>query len=130
MSINGAVRTLLRNNAAVLAAVGTAVYSTRVRSNNLSIANPTIVINTGVTPEDSKDGSAIEHSDIQLDVYADTYDAAADLADDVRTALDRQSGTTDGVNIATIIFQNRDEFFDDIANKDRIIMDFRLRIKT
>lgn len=130
MSIAGAIETLLNANAAVVTAASTRIYPTRVRSEDVSIGNPSIVYNIGVTPEDDKDGvSTLDHSDVQIDVYADGYAAARDLADNVRIALDRKTGVTDSVNIDTIIFLNRDELYDDISDSDRIIMDFRIRIK-
>jgi hypothetical protein len=130
MSIGGAIKTLLDLNANIVSS-GASIYPVRARSNNASLTNPTIIYNSAVDPEDDKDGAAtIDHSPIQIDVYGTSYDNSIEIAGYVRTALDRISGTYDSVVIDTIIFTGQDDFYDNISKADRVLMNFRIRIKT
>jgi hypothetical protein len=129
MSIGGAIKTLLDLNANIVSS-GASIYPVRARSNNASLTNPTIIYNVEVDPEDTKDGvSTIDHAPIQIDVYGTSYDNAVEISGYVRTALDRISGTYDSIAIDTIIFQGQDDFYDNISKADRILMNFRIRIK-
>lgn len=63
-------------------------------------------------PEDTKDGvSTLDVIRIDVDIWDDDYDTGKDLADKVRTALDRTSGTFDGRVIQSIRFETDREFF-------------------
>jgi len=65
-------------------------------------------------PEDTKDGpSTLDVIMLDVDIWADVYTDGKDLADKVRTALDRKSGTFDEQVIQSIRFQTDRELFDD-----------------
>lgn len=66
------------------------------------------------TPEDTKDGvSTLDVIRIDVDIWDDDYSTGKDLADKVRTALDRTSGTFVGRVIQSIRFETNRELFDD-----------------
>ncbi len=65
-------------------------------------------------PEDTKDGvSTLDVIRVDVDVWAEVYGDGKDLADKVRTALDRTSGTFDTRKIQSIRFETDRELFDD-----------------
>lgn len=65
-------------------------------------------------PEDTKDGvSTLDVIRIDVDIWNDNYEDGRDLADKVRTALDRKSGTFAGRKIQSIRFETDRELFDD-----------------
>lgn len=62
----------------------------------------------GVQPSDTKDGpSGLDVVQVAVMVYANTYSAAQDIAAKARTALDRASGTYEGVEVQSIRFETQ-----------------------
>lgn len=62
---------------------------------------------TGNVPTDTKEGvSKLDVVQVTIEIYANTYTSKADIAEAVRTALDRYSGTIEGVVIDSIRFSN------------------------
>jgi len=65
-------------------------------------------------PEDTKDGvSTLDVIRLDVDIWNDDYTIGKDLADKVRTALDRTSGTFVGRVIQSIRFETDRALFDD-----------------
>ena len=83
-----------------------------------------------VAPEDTHDGpSKLDEVRFEFLCYADTYNGAADLADKVRGALDRVSGTYNAVNVESVQFNDVDI---DVINAPRRygqVLTFTFRIK-
>lgn len=97
-------------------------------------ANPCIVYNIDTTPEDDKDGRpTIFYIDVQIDVYTDHggggYSDNETLSQAVIDALDRYSGTNNGLVIDTIILEGREDFYDPEAESYRTMIDVRVRLK-
>lgn len=66
------------------------------------------------SPDDTKDGVAgLDTITVDVDVWHNDYINGKDLADKVRTALDRKSGTFSGRVIQSIRFMTGRELFDD-----------------
>jgi|LakMenEpi03Aug12_release.lakeMendotaPanAssembly.Ray.scaffolds.fasta_scaffold1438389_2 hypothetical protein len=89
----------------------TAITSTRIYPDMATqdATYPFIVYSVADTaPTDIKDGvSPLDIVSVGLMIYADSYAVAIDLAEKVRTALDRMSGTYDGVNVQSCKFNGQ-----------------------
>ena len=67
----------------------------------------------GTTPYDSKSGrSTLDAADIQCNVFASDADSCATLSEYVRGALDRVSGTFNGIVVQSIQFNNQVTMFE------------------
>lgn len=62
------------------------------------------------------------HARIQVDDYAETYDAAASGAADTRTALSRFIGTATGVQIDDVFADDERDLFEDGLEDDRRVV--------
>lgn len=111
MKIGLAIYNLLANNGDVTDIVSTRIFPNVAREGT---AFPFIVYHTtGVDPNDTKDGvSTVDGNSFETICYSETYSEAADLAQKVRVALDRKSGTLNTVEVQTIQFTGYDEGFD------------------
>ena len=93
-----------------------ALVSTRIYPNVAKQATPfpfVVYQTTGVEPNDTKDGvSTVDGNSFMVLCYSETYTQVADLAQKVRIALDRKSGTYSTVEVQTIQFTGYDEDFD------------------
>ena len=89
----------------------TTLVSTRIfpESATQDATYPFIVYSvTDTAPTDIKDGvSPLDVVSVALMIYAESYAVAIDIADQVRTALDRMSGTYDGVNVQSCKFSGQ-----------------------
>ncbi len=94
-------------------------------------ATPFIVYQLqSVAPEDTHDGpSKLDEVRFEFLCYADTYALAADLGDKVRGALDRVSGTYNGVNVESIQFNDVDIDTIDAPRRFAQVLTFTFRIK-
>jgi len=83
-------------------------------------------------PEGVKESTApLDSYDIMVSCYAEDYKSASDLANYIRTALDRKSGNFYGVDIQSIDFDGYDDIFDDMSGADGIYrkaLDFKVRV--
>ena len=96
--------------------------------------NPSIVIQIqSKDPTNTKGGIAaeVELVYVQIDVYTDTYRPGQVIAEEVKTALNRYTGTPagTGIEIDTVLFENQSDFFDDLAKSFRVMQDYRVRQK-
>tara|TARA_R110000796_G_scaffold54125_2_gene126649 strand:+ start:1112 stop:1519 length:408 start_codon:yes stop_codon:yes gene_type:complete len=67
----------------------------------------------GTTPYDSKSGrSTLDAADIQCNIFASDADSCATLSEYVRGALDRISGTFNGIVVQSIQFNNQVTMFE------------------
>ena len=102
----------------VTAADVSALVSTRIYPNVAKQATPfpfVVYQTTGVDPNDTKDGvSTVDGNSFMVLCYSETYTQVADLAQKVRIALDRKTGTYPalGVEVQSIQFTGYDEDFD------------------
>jgi len=86
---------------------------------------------SGDSPGDTKDGvSTLDSVSVMVSGYSKTYSEASDLALAIRTALDRLSGTYNGIIIQSIQFQGYDDLFDDDSGDEGIYrkaLNFKVR---
>jgi hypothetical protein len=94
-------------------------------------ATPFIVYQLlSVAPEDTHDGpSKLDEVRFEFLCYADSYALAADLGSKVRGALDRVSGTYNGVNVESIQFNDVDIDTIDAPRRFAQVLTFTFRIK-
>lgn len=87
------------------------------------------VIDTG--PNDTKNGvSLLDEVRVEIDSIAEDYSTAEDLASKVRTALDRYSGTANGVKIQSVQFVNESDILEKVQNGlYTITQDYKFRVK-
>lgn len=98
-----------------------AIVSDRIHYDEIMQTDPvplSIVTLQNVSPTDFKDGP----SDFDLDkvaVYhmADTKKVSANMALLGRTALERKSGTFNGINVVSIMFLDQHSFSEFLTNK-------------
>lgn len=81
-------------------------------------------------PEDTKDGvSTLDVIRIDVDIWSDVYLVGKDLADKSRIALDRKSGTFEGIVIDSIRFETDRELFDDNLEIYHFNQEYSVRYK-
>ena len=128
MKVGLAIYNILSNATAVTAYVSTRIYPNVAPK---TTPFPFIVYDVdGDIPTDTKDGAAtVDVNDVMVSCYADTYSQACSLADVIRTALDRQSGTFAGVEVQTIVYTGYNDIFDDNHEMGiyRKAIDFNIR---
>ena len=107
MNVGKAVYGILSGTSAVTDIVSTNIFPEIAEQET---ATPFIVYQLqGVAPEDTHDGpSKLDEVRMEIICFSDSYNGAADLADKVRGALDRVSGTYNGVNVESVQFNNVD----------------------
>lgn len=134
--IGRAIYTILSGDAAVSALVSTRIYPMRASQ---ATPNPCIIYNLDMAYEDNKDNVAnVVNIEAQIDIYTDYnnegnsgegYGSAEDLADKVITALDRVSGTYNGIKIDKFRLIRRDDFYDDQSEAYRTLLEFDVRVQ-
>tara|TARA_R110002020_G_scaffold460224_1_gene678637 strand:+ start:3779 stop:4180 length:402 start_codon:yes stop_codon:yes gene_type:complete len=84
------------------------------------------------SPTQDKDGvSTLDEDFVMVSCYSKTYSEASDLAQKIRTALDRKTGTFGGVEIQSIQYNGYNDTFDDNTSDEgvyRKALDFKIRI--
>ena len=79
-------------------------------------------------PSDTKDGvSTLDVIRIDVDIWNDAYATGKDLADKVRTALDRTSGTYSGRVIQSIRFETDREMYDNNSETYHFNQEYSIR---
>lgn len=80
---------------------------------------------------DTKSGaSTFDKVAIQIDVYASTYKSAKALAEHVRTALDRYSGTLEGTTFDQVVFVDEsDEGLQEEHRVFRVLQSYQIRLQ-
>lgn len=105
MKVGAAIYSLLVNDSAVSALVGTRIYPELAEE---GASAPYIVYSVvSNTPSDTKEGTPIDEAQLEIFSVGNTYAAANDLADKVRAALDRKSQIVVGtVTVQSIQYSN------------------------
>ena len=105
MKVGAAIYSLLVNDSAVSAIVGTRIYPELAEE---GASAPYVVYSVvSNTPSDTKDGTPIDEAQLEIFSVGSTYAAANDLADKVRAALDRKSQIVVGtVTVQSIHYTN------------------------
>ena len=96
---------MLKDDSAVSALVGTRIYPELAEE---GAQTPYVVYSVvSNTPIDTKDSAPVDEAQLEVFSVADTYAAANDLADKVRTALSRQTKTIiETVTVQSIKYTN------------------------
>lgn len=97
---------------------------------------PYIVFNEDGTPEHYKDAYGIVYYQLQIDIYAEQTNeggggkaACLDISEQVEIILSRYKGTVEGVVIENTVLQNKESLFDPIAEAERVMLTYRVRVK-
>jgi len=78
---------------------------------------------------DDKDGvSGFEYRHVQLDIFAEDYADADDIAEKVRAALDGFEGTNSGVNVGYIRLDDQGDAYDEQAEATGVTQEYRISI--
>ena len=130
MKVGLAIYNILSNDANVSGLVSTRIYPNVAKQTS---AFPFVVYTiTGDDPTDTKDGvSPLDENNALLLCYSQTYSEASDLADKVRTALDRVDGTYGGVELQNITYLNYSDGFDVNDDNDGVYvksLNFKIRL--
>ena len=128
MNTGKAVYGILSTNSGVTTLVGTRIFPEIAEQ---EAATPFIVYQLqSVAPEDTHDGpSKLDEVRFEFLCYADTYDQAADVGVKVRAALDRVSGTYNGVNVESVQFNDVDIEIEYQPRRYSQVLKFTFRIK-
>lgn len=123
-----AVYSILANDANVTAEVGTRIYPTFIPEN---ISFPAIVYRiTEKEPQDTKDGVIGSIDTLTIDIYHNRAEETIDIADVVRTALDRYRGTVQSVVIDRTIYEGEsDEILIPELALFHLSQTYRIRVK-
>ncbi|MFL5731461.1 MAG: DUF3168 domain-containing protein [Cytophagaceae bacterium] len=138
MNIGAAIYSILKNDAAVSAIVGTGdnckIYPVVIPQ---GVVSPSVKFHVvHVQPTDTKQGvSPLDVYTIQIDSFAKDTDTssgdaiAADLDSKIRTALDRYHGTVSGIVIDKIWYQGTQDMYDYDSNEFQKSSDYKIRVK-
>jgi len=128
MNAGKAVYGILSANSGVTDIVGTNIFPEIAEQET---AVPFIVYQLqNVAPEDTHDGpSKLDEVQFEFLCYADSYNAAADLGVAVRAALDRVSGTYNGVHVESVQFNDVDVEIEYDPRRYSQVLKFTFRIK-
>ena len=128
MNAGKAVYGILSANSGVTDIVGTNIFPEIAEQET---AVPFIVYQLqSVDPDDTHDGpSKLDEVRFEFLCYADSYNAAADLGVAVRAALDRVSGTYNGVHVESIQFNDVDVNIEYDPRRYSQVLTFTFRIK-
>jgi hypothetical protein len=119
---------LLSTNSTIAGFVGTRIFpQRRLQETELPAITYNAVSNN---PTNTKDGvSLLDTERWSINIFSKKYLNAADIAKEVRTELDRNSGTIQGVVVDSISFAGRADLYEDWSEVNHIVLDFNIRIK-
>lgn len=105
MKVGAAIYSMLKDDSAVAALVGTRIYPELAEE---GAATPYVVYSVvSNTPVDTKDSAPVDEAQLEVFSVANTYAAANDLADKVRAALARQEKVVyDTVTVQSVKYTN------------------------
>ena len=105
MKVGAAIYSMLKDDSAVSALVGTRIYPELAEE---GAATPYVVYSVvSNTPVDTKDSAPVDEAQLEVFSVADTYAAANDLADKVRAALSRKGKVVyDTATVQSIKYTN------------------------
>jgi hypothetical protein len=112
MSAGKCIYNILSNDANVSATVGTKIFPSLGIEN---IAYPYIVYEmVNLDPTDTKDGvSCLDTEEFEIEIYTKNPSDMSTLGTDVRNALDRYTGTVEGINIQSIKYNAENSGYTD-----------------
>lgn len=123
--IETAIRTRLRAVSGVTDLVEARIYPQVLPQDPVL---PALTYNrVGGEPMHAMTNDVWEEPVIQIDSYAETYNAVKALATQVRLALQRYSGTVAGVEIVDIIPRNSRDLYDDEVHARRVQADYEVQ---
>jgi hypothetical protein len=127
-----AIYNILTNTSAVTSYVSTRISP--LKANNLAQFPYVVYEQVSLVPTIDKDGpSKLDIIRVQINILHNNYDTLSNVADAIRTALERKAaGTYGGVNVQSIVFDNEGEMYNDNVDLDGIYgwqQDYILRIK-
>lgn len=128
MSIEVAIRSRLANFAGLSTLVSTRIYPLFIPEN---ATLPAIAYEVISSERESAMGSDIgtSHFRIQLTIFADKYNETGqllDVAKQTRLALQRFSGTVEGVNICNIFIENDLDLYGENVVQFQRIQDYKV----
>lgn len=128
MNAGKAVYGILSGTTAVTDIVGTRIFPEIAEQEAVT---PFVIYQLqSVAPEDTHDGpSKLDEVRFEFLCYADSYNEAADLGVAVRGALDRVSGTYNGVNVESVQFNDVDVEIEYDPRRYSQVLKFTFRIK-
>jgi len=128
MNAGRAVYGILSANSGVTDIVGTRIFPEIAEQEAVT---PFVIYQLqSVAPEDTHDGpSKLDEVRFEFLCYADSYNEAADLGVAVRGALDRVSGTYNGVNVESVQFNDVDVEIEYDPRRYSQVLKFTFRIK-
>jgi hypothetical protein len=128
MNAGRAVYGILSANSGVTDIVGTRIFPEIAEQEAVT---PFVIYQLqSVAPEDTHDGpSKLDEVRFEFLCYADSYNEAADLGVAVRAALDRVSGTYNGVNVESVQFNDVDVEIEYDPRRYSQVLKFTFRIK-
>jgi hypothetical protein len=127
MNAGKAIYYLLSNASSVTDICGTRIYPELAEQ---EAPTPFVVYEViSVDPDDTNDGPAkMDEVSVDITAVADSYDACADLASAIRSAIDRVRGTYNGVNVDSIQYSTTDTDVFDSPRRYAMTAGFIIRI--
>jgi hypothetical protein len=127
MTVGKAIFYLLDNSTDLTAIVGTRIYP-EVAQQDAPL--PYVVYNiSNNEPSDTKrEPSKLDTANIEVNCYSTSYTEVIDMAVAVRAALDRVTGTYNGVNVQSIAYMNEVIDFDEGQRAYNVSSDYDVRI--
>lgn len=114
---------LLSNDTDVAAIVGTKIYPMRAGQ----LQNLPFIVYDIISQEPSQSktgGSKMDTYRTQVSAFSYDYDELMDLMEKIRTALDQQSDTVGSVVVSDIVYEARNNLYDDRGNINGVALDF------
>lgn len=128
MNEGKAIYSILTNDSDVSALIGTRVYP-QVAAQGAAFPFVVYVLQDN-TPSDTKSGvSTLDEIRYDIVAAAETYSQLTDLTEKIRTALDRYTGTVEGVVVDSIQFTELDVDNDPSTETFVSSSEYILRIK-
>jgi len=128
MNEGKAIYSILTNDSDVSALIGTRVYP-QVAAQEAAFPFVVYVLQDN-TPSDTKSGvSTLDEIRYDIVAAAETYSELTDLTEKIRTALDRYTGTVEGVVVDSIQFTELDVDNDPATETFVSSSEYILRIK-
>ena len=130
MEVGKAIYNILVNDSDVNALVNGRILPNVART---TTAFPFIIYQvTGQNPEQDKDGpSTLDTDSVMVSIYSGTYAEATNLSNKVRIALERTSGTFNGVEVQSIKYDGYNDLFNDNSDGEGVFrkaLDFDIRV--
>lgn len=133
MDIGKAIYNILSNTSNITSVVDTRIFPSRYINDTVNHAVPYITYQkVSQDPNNTKNGpSTYDYVTVQINVYAEEYQLAVSISDNVRTALDYTSGTFNTVVVDKCFFESSTDVFYDNAGSTGIYgisSDYRFNI--